>query len=390
MKIVSFPGGAWEQEFFHIKSAGHIANRQLHSYVISIGRDRPISGVLGKVRGKGYVAMNKARSAGFTLIEVLVVISIIGVLVGITLPAVNAAREAGRRGQCANQVKQIGLAVHQYLDAHQRFPPGAILEPPYPSYSHWYDPWEEAAATISGKHGTSWMLAILPYIEENYIYKNWNFSKSVLCNKTLAQTDIALFYCPTRRVGIRRGDEQIMFENWTSGGTDYGGCLGRCNGWRNEYSAGYAGPPKISHRFLYGSTLFEERKTGIFVPNRATSATDISDGLSKTIMIGEMQRLHPLAGATGLDKSSRTSNDGWATAGVATLFNTMVAGEDGDDGAPGGFNNWFFESAGSNHPGGANFGFADGSVHFISENIDSHIYSYMGSMADHKMIQTPE
>jgi len=335
--------------------------------------------------------MSKASSAGFTLIEVLVVISIIGVLIGFTLPAVQAAREAGRRAQCADHVKQIGLALHQYLDAHQRFPPGAILDQPYPKVEKWYDPWEEAAATILGKHGTSWMLAILPYIEENFIYKNWNFSKSVLCNKSLAQTDIALFYCPTRRVGIRQGDEQIMFQNWTSGGTDYGGCLGQCNGWRDQFSTIYVGPPRISHRFLDVNTLNKTDKTGIFVPNRTITTADILDGLSKTIMIGEMQRLHPLAVATGLDKSRRTSNDGWATAGVATLFDTMDVGGGGEDGgAPGGFNNWFFESAGSDHPGGANFGYADGSVHFISENIDSSLYSYLGSMADQKLIQPPE
>ncbi len=174
------------------------------------------------------------------------------------------------------------------------------------------------------------MLAILPFIEQNYIFQNWNFNKSVIGNQSLAKTDISLFYCPSRRVGIRRGDEQIMFENWKSGGTDYGGCLGRCNGWRNEFSAMYAGPPRISHRFLRGSTLYEEKKSGIFVPNRATSSAEIRDGMSKTIMIGEMQRLHSPTLADKLEQSSRTSNDGWATAGVATLFNTMVAGEDTD------------------------------------------------------------
>jgi len=334
--------------------------------------------------------MTKARPAGFTLIEILVVISVIGVLIGLMLPAVNAAREVSRRMQCSNQVKQIDLALHQYLDVYRKFPPGAILEPKYPDVKSWYDPWEEAASTSSGKHGASWILFILPFIEENNIYERWNFSKSVIGNQTLAQSDITLFYCPSRRAGIRRGDEQIMFQNWKSGGTDYGGCLGRCNGWRNEYSAGYSGPPRISHRFLYGSTLFDEKNTGIFAPNRATSATEILDGMSSTIMIGEMQRLHPPAGLTGLDKSSRTSNDGWATAGVATLFDTMIAGEDGDIGSPGGFNNWFFESAGSDHPNGANFGFADGSVHFVNENIDSLLYSHLGSMADEKNAQLPE
>ena len=92
------------------------------------------------------------------------------------------------------------------------------------------------------------MMYILPYIEENRIYKSWNFSKSVIGNSDLAQTDIKMFYCPTRRAGIRPGDEQIMFQNWRSGGTDYGGCLGRCNGWCNGYSSKFTSP-KISHQF---------------------------------------------------------------------------------------------------------------------------------------------
>jgi prepilin-type N-terminal cleavage/methylation domain-containing protein len=327
---------------------------------------------------------------GFTLVEVLVVISIIGILAGLMLPAINSAREAGRRAECTNHIKQIGMALHQHLEAHRSFPAGALLQPSYPSVKFWYDPWEEAADLSPGKRGTSWMLFVLAFVEQNYIFQNWNFNKSVIGNASLAQTDISLFYCPSRRAGIRRGDEQIMFENWKSGGTDYGGCLGRCNGWRNEFSAGYAGPPKISHRFLYGTTLYEEDKTGIFAPNRATSSAEVRDGMSRTIMVGEMQRLHSPTLPDGLDKSSRTSNDGWATAGVATLFNTMVAGEDGDAGAPGGFNNQFFESAGSNHRNGAHFGFADASVHFLSEDIDAKLYSYLGSMADQKTVALPQ
>ncbi len=334
--------------------------------------------------------MTKGRAVGFTLVEMLVVIAIIGALVGLLMPAVQSTREAGRRAQCCNQLRQIGLALQHYAAVHKHFPPGAVVKPQYPAYSSWYDPWEEAASGSSGMQGTSWILYILPYIELNDLYSRWNFSKSVLGNKDIAQTDIKLFYCPTRRVGIRLGDEQIMFQKWTSGGTDYGGCLGRCNGWRNEYSAGYKGPPKISHRFLRGCTLFDDKKTGIFAPNRATKTTEISDGLANTIMTGEMQRLHPLPGAEDYEKTNRTSNDGWATAGVATLFNTMIAHEDYDDGAPGGFNNWFFESAGSEHPDGVNFGMADGSIHFINENIDTYLYALLGSMADEEVAHLPQ
>jgi prepilin-type N-terminal cleavage/methylation domain-containing protein/prepilin-type processing-associated H-X9-DG protein len=345
--------------------------------------------------------MTKSRSRGFTLVEVLVVIAIIGVLIGILLPAVQSARESGRRAQCATHLREIGLALNSYASVRRRFPPGAMVTPDYPDVRFWYDPWAEAACTTHsqsgspgssnpGFHGTSWILHILPYIELNDIYSQWNFSKGVIGNEALARQDIQLLYCPSRRVGMRRGDEEIMFENWTSGGTDYGGCLGRCNGWRNEYSGDYSGPPRISHKFLYGSTLFEEKKRGVFGPHQATKTTEIHDGLSNTIMIGEMQRLHPSPDAEEYEKYNRTSNDGWALAGVATLFNTMLAQEGGDLGAPGGFNNWFFESAGSEHPSGANFGMADGSVHFIDENIDSQVYAWLGSIADGETARVPQ
>jgi len=104
-------------------------------------------------------------------------------------------------------------------------------------------------------------------------------------------------------------------------------------------------------------------------------------------MIAELQRLHPPPDVpVGADaeyyQPCQTSSDGWALAGVSTLFDCAVYGEGDDDFQPGGFNNQFFEDAGSMHLSGANFGAVDGSVRFLNENIDSLTYSYMGSMAD--------
>jgi prepilin-type processing-associated H-X9-DG protein len=179
-----------------------------------------------------------------------------------------------------------------------------------------------------------------------------------------------------------------MYNGWTSGGTDYGGCMGQVNGWDNGVN------PSNSHDFCPGKYIcFVGGQTptpleaGVFYPNSNTLLTQISDGASHTIMIGEMQRLHnPGFVPPGQDAEyygpSLTSNDGWALAGVCTLFDCNMAGGGGDLGQPGGLNNNFFEGAGSLHPSGAVFAYVDGSVHFINENINSVAYACLGSMAD--------
>ncbi len=346
--------------------------------------------------------MKGANKAGFTLVELLVVIAIIGILIGLLLPAINAAREAGRRAACQNNIKQIALAANCYVSNMGRFPPGAVLNPRTFNMQDSYDPWAEANDTQQGMSGASWMLYILPYMEHNNVYSHWNFGTTVVQNATLAKTNIKEFYCPSRRPGIRPGDEVIMFNNWTSGGTDYGGCMGRVNGWDNVLSS------QVSHSFCPGKYLVysngvepaTNQKAGIFFPNSRTTFQQITDGASHTILIGELQRLHdpgvvPQGANAQYYGPSLTSNDGWAVGGIATLFDCAIAGEGGDGaggpgtGQPGGLNNPFFENAGSQHAGGAQFASADGSVHFISEDINSQVYADLGSMADSIAVQFP-
>ena len=167
-----------------------------------------------------------------------------------------------------------------------------------------------------------------------------------------------------------------MFSAWIGGGTDYGGCLGAGNGWVNDTK---------EHRFTKTPTVAEQwfnpRMIGIFSPNSATGFMAIRDGTSNTIMIGELQRLDGSV-------PQRTSQDGWALGGVATLFTTAMS-ETGGTYQTGGLNNLFFESPGSDHPGGAHFGLADGAVRFFSENIDKQTFYYLGAMTDGYTAQPP-
>ena len=335
--------------------------------------------------------MKRQRRTGFTLVELLVVIAIIGILIGLLLPAINAARETGRRAACMNNLKQIGLALNAHISSYGYLPPGAKLRPNYAPVNVSYDPWQEAQSTQKGMCGWSWMLYILPFMEYKDIHDRWTFNKSAgfSTNLECAKRDIREFYCPSRRSGMRPKDETLMYAKMTTGGTDYGGCIGRTNAWVNTLTSTGA------HQFCPAIYIVPhaivncdaDAKAGVFYPNSNVTLNQITDGISHTIMIGELQRLHdPGYVPAGQDPqyygASMTSNDGWAMGGVGTLFDCAVALEGGDKGQPGGINTNFFEGAGSKHPGGANFGYVDGTVHFFSENIDSQAFAYLGSMAD--------
>lgn len=349
---------------------------------------------------------SRARHRGFTLVELLVVISIIAVLIALLLPAVQGVREAARRTQCANNLRQVAMAVLHFESGQQAFPAAANVTEK-DTCVDCFDPWKEAkltagSFTAGSRHGTSWMFSILPHIEQGSIYNSWNLSTNVLGNATLAQTNIPGFYCPTRRSGIRadKGDHlNLVDSSWRGGGTDYGGCYGRVDGFINNDSNAADG--NGNHRFCDMSASTQTPTTatpscprvghasglldGIIMARNQRRAGSIRDGFSTTILLGEMQRLRPLAGASGGAVSNRRSFDGWAVGGVATLFDLTT---DPDRQNPGGMNNGFFESPGSDHLGGAFFAMGDGSIQFISEFIDAKennsVFPLLGSIRDNQ------
>lgn len=337
---------------------------------------------------------------GFTLIELLVVIAIIAILIALLLPAVQQAREAARRSTCQNNLKQIVLALHNYHDAHGTFPPGELTStyaggtlPTNRTYAYAV---EGTLVNGNGHHGTSWMLHILPQLEQSQNYDLWNFRRNVYGNGVLllasdsftplytpTQTNIPAFYCPSRRSNMdlnNYSNLQRVNVAFTKGGNDYGGCIGS----GIAFNTNSMGLPGATWAVTPAQNLNEPIQTtaigppgimktphpfdiGIFSVNSSTNMRDIKDGTSNVIIVGEVQRLKYPGTIDGL-----RSRDGWAWGGAATLFSTR----EGPNKA------LTIAGSGSEHAGVAQFAFADGGVRGISENIDGFLFANLGNMSN--------
>lgn len=361
----------------------------------------------------------RAIRRGFTLIELLVVISIIAILIAILLPAVQQAREAARRSQCQNHLKQIGLALHNYQTAHGVFPPGMVtsrfLNSTGTTTQQTNDPQEAIdpnGLNLSGLHGVSWMLHVLPYMDYADVYKGYSecdgnvwFHGTIapnLCPSTVLSgpailNDIPAFYCPSRRSNmdtVKFNNTYRVDVNYTKGGNDYGGCAGSGilindstetpagNGsvLRPVYSM-TAAQSADPNNFLFAQTGLN---MGVLFSNSSVRVTDITDGTSNVIMAGEMARFRTPAIA-GQDVR-RKSSDGWAWGGAATLFTTSITPSlippTPQNRARGGINKGDHYSApASDHTGLAQFCLADGSVRSLNENINEQILENLGNIA---------
>ena len=297
------------------------------------------------------------------------------------------------------------MAIHNYAQVNKVFPPGTICTTGPISPHNQYDVWSEAARTEPGFHGTSFLLRILPYIgspPSSNAYKAWNYHGGVGPNAGVQSTpgpatsDMPEFYCPVRRSGLRPQDKVMMQAAWwPGGGTDYGGCVGRHVAYDTSgpsHNVLDAGAP---HATVFTPCCIVRNETypipfddagtrwGIFgVANRSTTYGAVRDGLCNTFMTGELQRIAVANANYG--GANNLSHDGWAIGGDATGFTTGYGGPSVQvNGQPAPLmNNGFFQSAGSDHAGGANFGLGDGSVKFLITTLDQNVFTLLGSMDD--------
>jgi hypothetical protein len=305
------------------------------------------------------------------LIELLVVIAIVALLVTLLLPAVQAAREAARRLQCGNNLKQMGLALHGYHDVWQNFPPAYLAQP---------------IAGLELEAGWGWGMLILPYAEQRPLYDAANFDLGfgelvvnrpdfpggLYANNTVRQISIAMFLCPS----AGGGDGPI------------------------DLGYNHADTPESPGQYVASAGWMDTSRapiqaTGVLYPNSRVAIGDINDGASATLMIGERSRnvadvAWPGAFGSRSEPGPLCTKQGWPVAScVGHMF--LLMGRTGPSSdvisgnvpggstpnAPGAGADGFW----SRHPGGCEFLLCDGSVRFVKETLAPRVFRALASRA---------
>jgi prepilin-type N-terminal cleavage/methylation domain-containing protein/prepilin-type processing-associated H-X9-DG protein len=315
-----------------------------------------IIGAVLAQRGRSGAA---SSSRGFSLIELLVVLAIISVLIGLLLPAVQNAREAARRSQCASNLRQIGLALHQYHETYQTLPPGRFFASD-PRLVPGGDP---LCKTQMGDR--SFTVAILPYLDRQAQYDQFNFQVATICpeNSTSCGKVPGTYLCPSDGAAGADSFPQgcatkgyLYQVGWPIGRSSYGGNAGPLP-WR-------AMPTDFSDCKL--SPAHEAQQQGIFVQGRVIRLRDIADGIGKTAFVGETaysaaKRFNP--GAYYEEANFWVAGGIGLTMGHSLQPPNFGRGVSAADYAMSGFK--------AEHPNGLQMLFGDGSVSFITENLDS-------------------
>lgn len=324
------------------------------------------------------MSLSLRERRAFTLVELLVVIAIIGILVALLLPAVQAAREAARRTSCANKIRQLAIAVHNFHDTMNYLPRGASAAV-YPPNS-----------TTTTVRGTTWIVHTLPYFEQRALYDKYRFDLHYddPINAAVGAEVINTLYCPSGPAPKKHFDPNAGVTNNVT--THYYGVMGP-SGTTNPSTLTMAG---ATYSYTVGNpgtngawsahgmmSQYQDSPAGSVSTGRNIRLASVTDGSSNTLMLAELSRMIPQ--------------------GVTSHYRSWIRGQNGGSGATknvmnpinaafySGGNNFNDISFGSEHPGGCQFAMGDASLRFLTQSIDLNLYKASASMDGGETIQLP-
>ncbi|QDT63835.1 DUF1559 domain-containing protein [Calycomorphotria hydatis] len=327
----------------------------------------------------------KKSPTGFTLIELLVVIAIIAILIALLLPAVQQAREAARRSQCKNNLKQLGLALHNYNDIYGRLPNGCLFA-------------DLGADGPSNANRTTWMTRILPQMEQTALFERMDFnnkrSSGSWDSNNVRAEKIATYRCPT--------DTGTVATTGRDGyaPTSYVACIG--NSYRLYGDGGTTASAAKGHgSYIVGNgtwartVLNNGTEEAVFASNSQCRFRDITDGLSNTMAVSECLAGSEVKYLSSGDTNNCEGNAGsfnnnrgysWLYGDTATWTYTTTRTPNSRTADCERFAVYLNMAARSNHIGGVQVLMADGSVHFVSENINLQVWRDLGQRDDGNVI----
>lgn len=319
---------------------------------------------------------------GFTLIELLVAISIIGLLIALLLPAVQAAREASRRVQCANNFKQMGIALHNYHDTVGTFPIGRTGS--YYNYP---------AKISTNANRRTWVLSVLPYFEQGVLYNSFNSSLSFydIENSTVILTQVTSFVCPSDSASLQEPGSAVprikssFAANW--GNTHY---------FQAEPNRGAQGPNPFS-----GPLGIVSFSGAPFAGNVSKAISTFVDGTSNTIIVGEtvIGQNRPAGGnpVGSADHRGDIYNDDanctmfmtYTTPNSKTpdqMRDPVYCGDHYSNNPPCNADTPWFNASRSRHPGTVHALFGDGSVRLVKDSISLNVWRALGSLSGAEVV----